>query len=67
MLTLLAFVAILSAALVFVVRLALAGRPTPDENDPRRQHVATDPSHPHPEPGGSASTDQPTGMERDEG
>ncbi len=67
MLTLLAFVAILSAALVIVVRLALAGRPTPDENDPQRQHVSTDPGHAHPEPGGSPSTDQPTGMEREDG
>ena len=64
--TLLVFVGILSAALVVVVRLALAGRPTTGENDPRRQHVATDTSHPHPEPGGSGSPDQPTGMERDD-
>lgn len=67
MLTLLAFVAILSAAVVVVVRVALAGRSTAAENDPRRQHVATDTSHPHPEPGGSDSTDEPTGMERDGG
>lgn len=56
----LAIIAILCAGLVVVVRLALAGRPTPDENDPHRQHQVTDPTHPHPDPGVS---NHPTGPE----
>lgn len=47
--TVLSIVFVICVILAIVLRSALAGRPTPDENDPTRQHEVTDPHEPHPD------------------